>query len=356
MKHTNRFFLPALCRIPGKMIIVVIVSLLFSATLSAQEKKVQQRPVTVQPPVRTDPIRRQETQPPKQVVQQPRPPRQEAAPVRPSAAPVRSDERVKQQPVQVISEPPVKPVRSNTIQPVPANPVKDQPAIAQPDVPVREPALHTDVPAVAPVNPKIVQPKQDILVDQAPAQQGVTPAQPQQPQQPQVVVPPIRVAPAPPLHVTPVYDPRNPNWRYSHLPRRHSHIYYLPSGCQTIYFGNYYYRYYNGIFYQPFGNYFMVIPAPFGIYIDMLPFGYSMYYVNRHPYFYYNGTYFDYRNDYYYVVPPPVGALVESLPDGYSTIIIDGETYYEADGAQYKPEVQENGEIWFRVIKSTRRG
>jgi len=52
------------------------------------------------------------------------------------------------------------------------------------------------------------------------------------------------------------------------------------------------------------------------------------------------------------VVSPPVGAVVESLPDGYETVNIDGETYYEVDGAQYKPVVQENGEIWYEVIKS----
>lgn len=96
----------------------------------------------------------------------------------------------------------------------------------------------------------------------------------------------------------------------------------------------------------------MVIAPPFGIFIDMLPYGYSLFYIQTHPYYYFNGTYFDYRENNYYVVSPPVGAIVESLPNGYTTIVIDGETYYEADGAQYKPVLQENGEIWYEVIKA----
>ena len=37
---------------------------------------------------------------------------------------------------------------------------------------------------------------------------------------------------------------------------------------------------------------------------------------------------------------------------GKGEVVIDGETYYTADGAQYKPVVQENGEIWYEVIKA----
>jgi hypothetical protein len=74
--------------------------------------------------------------------------------------------------------------------------------------------------------------------------------------------------------------------------------------------------------------------------------------VRDYPYYYYNGTYYDQRDNYYTVVSPPVGAVVESIPDGYKTLIIDGETYYTVDGAQYKPVIQENGEIWYEVIRS----
>ena len=70
-----------------------------------------------------------------------------------------------------------------------------------------------------------------------------------------------------------------------------------------------------------------------------------------YPYYYYNGTYYDDYQDNYRVVAPPVGAVVESLPQGYETVVIDGETYYKVDNVQYKPVVQDNGEIWYEVIK-----
>jgi hypothetical protein len=43
---------------------------------------------------------------------------------------------------------------------------------------------------------------------------------------------------------------------------------------------------------------------------------------------------------------------VENLPAGYQTVVIDRETFYTADGAQYKPVIQQNGEIWYDVIKA----
>ena len=74
--------------------------------------------------------------------------------------------------------------------------------------------------------------------------------------------------------------------------------------------------------------------------------------MRNYPYYYYNGTYYDQRGNDYYVVSPPEGAIVESLPEGYETVVVDGETYYTIDGAQYRPVVVENGEIWYEVIKA----
>ena len=83
-----------------------------------------------------------------------------------------------------------------------------------------------------------------------------------------------------------------------------------------------------------------------------MPFGYRRIYVNNFPYYYYYGTYYQYRNFNYYVVSPPLGAIVESLPAGYETLNVDGETFYTIDGAQYKPMVQDNGEVWYQVVKA----
>ena len=45
---------------------------------------------------------------------------------------------------------------------------------------------------------------------------------------------------------------------------------------------------------------------------------------------------------------PAISSNAASLPE----VVIDGETYYVVDGAQYKPVVVENGEIWYEVIKA----
>jgi hypothetical protein len=150
----------------------------------------------------------------------------------------------------------------------------------------------------------------------------------------------------------PVYDAHNPCWRYGYLPRRNSYFYTLPSSYFSISFGGIGYRYWDGVFYRPYNNLFTVIAPPIGIFINVLPVGYRRIYVHDYTYYYYNGTYYDQRGNDYYVVSPPVGAVVESLPAGYETVVIDGETFYTADGAQYKPVVQQNGEIWYEVIKA----
>ncbi len=150
----------------------------------------------------------------------------------------------------------------------------------------------------------------------------------------------------------PRYSAYNPSWGYGFLPRRNSYFYSLPTSYLSISFGGIGYRYWDGVFYRPYNNLFTVIAPPVGIYINVLPVGYRRIHVRDRYYYYYNGTYYDQRDNNYYVVSPPLGAVVESLPAGYETVVIDGETFYTADGAQYKPVIQENGEIWYEVIKA----
>lgn len=151
---------------------------------------------------------------------------------------------------------------------------------------------------------------------------------------------------------SPVYDARNPDWRYVNTPRRNTVVPVVPAGYKTVNYGGYAYRYNRGVFYRSYNNTFMVVAPPIGIFIDVMPIGYRRILVHNNPYYYYNGSYYQYRDSRYYVVSPPVGAVVESLPAGYQTLTIDGETYYTIDGAQYKPVVEDNGEIWYEVIKA----
>lgn len=174
---------------------------------------------------------------------------------------------------------------------------------------------------------------------------------------------PVRVAPRPGYgyynnayrhryNRAPVYSSRNPGWRYSYLPARRTVITSFPFQYQTIHYGGYGYRFYNGTYYRPYNNAYIVVAPPIGLSINFLPFGYRRIYVQNNPYYYYNGTYYDEYENNYRVVAPPVGAVVESIPEGYETVTIDGETYYQVDGVQYKPMVQDNGEIWYEVIKN----
>lgn len=150
----------------------------------------------------------------------------------------------------------------------------------------------------------------------------------------------------------PAYNAHNPSWRYANKPKRNTVITVVPTGYRVVNYGGSSYRYYRGVYYRPYNNSFMVVAPPIGLFINIMPYGYSRITVNNYPYYYYNGTYYQYRNSNYYVVSPPEGAVVESLPEGYQTLTIDGETYYTVDGAQYKPVVQDNGEIWYQVIKA----
>ncbi len=149
-----------------------------------------------------------------------------------------------------------------------------------------------------------------------------------------------------------IYNSYNPSWRYNYYPRYNTIVNSFPFAYSTIPFGSYRYRYYDGIFYRPFNTGFIVSEPPFGIFINTLPFGYRRIYVGQDPYYYYNGTYYADSDKQFKVVSPPVGAVVESLPSGYETVTVDGETYYKVGSAEYKPAVQDNGEIWYEVIKA----
>jgi hypothetical protein len=145
---------------------------------------------------------------------------------------------------------------------------------------------------------------------------------------------------------------RAPEWQYASVPRRGAVITSAPSASISLNFRGLSLFFSNGVYYRPHANGYRIISAPIGIRINALPRGYAEVFVGNMPFYYYCGTYYRNVGGYYEVVRPPVGALVESIPNGYQTLNIDGETYYVVDGVQYKPEVTNNGEIWYRVLKS----
>ena len=85
--------------------------------------------------------------------------------------------------------------------------------------------------------------------------------------------------------------------------------------------------------------------------IGFLPYGYSTVYLGGYPYYYYNGTFYQpYGDDQYEVVDPPMGASVYDLPEGARAVIINGEKMYELNGTYYKEDRDSNGRTIYTVI------
>lgn len=122
------------------------------------------------------------------------------------------------------------------------------------------------------------------------------------------------------------------------------------TGCNIIPYGGIGYRYYNGIFYRPFGTYYQVIAPPVGISINILPFGYTRFYVGPVPYYFYGGVYYHQYDSYYQVVDPPLGAKLPALPRGAKEVYINGDRYFEENGTYYMEEFNENGQRLYTVV------
>lgn len=123
----------------------------------------------------------------------------------------------------------------------------------------------------------------------------------------------------------------------------------LPGSYISIQFGGNPYYYSGGLFYQPYGSYYRVMPPPLGIRVSILPRGYWSFRIGGLPYFYYNGIFYRRDNRDYEVIKAPVGAEVPSIPRDAKTIVIDGEKYYEYNGTYFKDFIKPNGELWYTV-------
>jgi len=60
--------------------------------------------------------------------------------------------------------------------------------------------------------------------------------------------------------------------------------------------------------------------------------------VRGHRYFYYEGVYYQPVSDGYVIVNPPAGAVISAPPPGYTPVVINGVTYYQAGGVYYLPQ------------------
>ncbi|MFI5163140.1 MAG: DUF6515 family protein, partial [Sphingobacteriales bacterium] len=86
-----------------------------------------------------------------------------------------------------------------------------------------------------------------------------------------------------------------------------------------------------------------------GLGYGFLPYGYYPFWWGDAYYYYSGGLFYQYENDQYTVVEPPVGAEVKSLPEKAQSIVIDGQQYYEMNGVYYQPVTKEDGTVTYQV-------
>ena len=143
-----------------------------------------------------------------------------------------------------------------------------------------------------------------------------------------------------------------PNYRYSNLPHWGHSYKVVPHGYYVYPYRGVRYHYYNGVYYKPVGNKYVIVNPPVGIRVKTLPAGNVRFVVRGRTYFYYYGTFYvrSVNTNEYVAIAPPIGARVDALPDDYRKVIIDNMTYYEFDGTYYKAIVDNYGEVWYEVV------
>jgi len=105
--------------------------------------------------------------------------------------------------------------------------------------------------------------------------------------------------------------------------------------------------YRNGFGYRNFYGY-----PSLGFYFNTLPFGYYPFYMGSSLFYYYDGIFYSPFNDGYVVTAPPVGAAVPSLPRGAKQIMIDNQQFFEYNGVYYKIIINDKGDngVYYKII------
>jgi len=123
----------------------------------------------------------------------------------------------------------------------------------------------------------------------------------------------------------------------------------LANAAILISINNNRYRYYNGVFYNPYNNGYIAIAAPLGAQIPILPQGYVTVSLGGFDNYYYGGSFYTRIDNGYQVIAPPPGAVVYNLPPGCISENIGGITYLKYFNTYYLP-VQVNGQNAYEVV------
>ena len=128
-----------------------------------------------------------------------------------------------------------------------------------------------------------------------------------------------------------------------------------PSHSRLVYHKGISYRYYDGVYYRPYGNTYVISRPPVGAVVaavllkNLVQISIAKSDIN-HIYYYDDGTYYlrDSTNNYR-VIESPHGAVVDMLPSGAMEVRINDVTYYMVGDTYYRP-VNIGGYMRFEVV------
>ncbi len=123
----------------------------------------------------------------------------------------------------------------------------------------------------------------------------------------------------------------------------------LSLGAISIALDNQYYRYDQGVYYQPYNNGYRVIPAPQGATIGSLPDGYTTVPSGNETFYYFAGSFYERSSQGYTVIDAPAGAIVYDLPEGCTELKIGNITYLQFNNTIFQPIVID-GENAYEVV------
>ena len=110
------------------------------------------------------------------------------------------------------------------------------------------------------------------------------------------------------------------------------------------------YYYDNGVYYEPSGSGYVVVPPPIGAVVSYLPAGYITVQVGDDIYYYYGGAFYISQGGSFRVVPAPVGAIVTEIPEGATDQVINGVDYLLFNNTYYQP-ISQNGQDAYEVVQ-----
>lgn len=144
---------------------------------------------------------------------------------------------------------------------------------------------------------------------------------------------------------------------YPHQSAGVSIIAALPFGSVRVSIGGRPYQYYQGIFYRPEEQGYLIAPPPVGIIVPSLPPGSVAVVLGGRRCYYFSDTYYMPVDDTrYQVIEAPetnnaVAAKEAASADAvYEKIVIDGKTYYKKGDTYYKALVDDTGAIAYEAV------